>query len=165
MSFGAPHGFHKSRCRQILGKTQELQDSPACNFMLRSFKRNEAAAEPERVNPGKHRAVCVRAALLLVCLVVTSATLNTAERTQHGKPEQGSSPPGVHRAQQGRARWGSAALQLPLMVGVEGSMGSLRATFLPQLLWAHLLLAKPVRVCSAPPRLFLCQGLRCCLRI
>lgn len=60
MSFGVPHGFHKSHGHQILGKTQELQDSPACNFMLRSFKRNEAAAEPERVNLGKHGFVCVR---------------------------------------------------------------------------------------------------------
>lgn len=87
MSFGVPHGFHKSHCCQILGKTQELQDSPACNFVLRSLKRNEAAAEPERVNLGKHRVVWVRAALLLVCLVVTSATLNTTERSSAWKTQ------------------------------------------------------------------------------
>lgn len=64
MSFRVLHGFHKSHCCQILGKTQELQDSSACNFMLRSFKRNEAAAEPERVNLGNHGFVCERTALL-----------------------------------------------------------------------------------------------------
>lgn len=42
----------------LLGKTRELQDRPARNFMLRSFKRNEAAAVPERVNPGIHSFVC-----------------------------------------------------------------------------------------------------------
>ena len=43
----------------LLGKTWELQDRPACNFMLRSFKTNEAAAVPERVNLGIREFVCM----------------------------------------------------------------------------------------------------------
>lgn len=43
----------------LLGKTQEPQDRPAHSFMLRSFKTNEAAAVPERVNLGIRGFVCM----------------------------------------------------------------------------------------------------------
>lgn len=36
----------------LLGKTQELPDRPACNLLLRSLKIIEAAAVPEHMNLG-----------------------------------------------------------------------------------------------------------------
>lgn len=38
--------------------------------------------------------------------------------------------------------WGFPVLHLALIVDMEGSMSSLKVTFLPQHLWAHLLLVK-----------------------
>lgn len=165
MSFGVPHGFHKSHCLQILGKTQELQDCPARNFMLRSFKRNEAAAEPERVNLGKHGFVCVRTALLLVCLVVTSATLNAMERgLAWKKPNKAPAHPVCTELNKGWQGWGFPVLQLALIVGMEGSMSFLNATFLPQHLCAHLLLVKhPSDSVLSTPKFFPCQRLHCYL--
>lgn len=58
------------------------------------------------------------------------------------KPKQSSSPPSVYRAQQGLAMLGLPSAPAGSDCGMEGSMSFLKATFLPQLLWAHLLLVK-----------------------
>lgn len=80
----------------LLGKIRELQDRPARNFMLRSFKTNEAAAVPERVNLGIHGFVCMCensfTVILFVCFLYSSKRtgkrLSTEKNKQAPQPTQ-----------------------------------------------------------------------------
>lgn len=163
MSFRVPHGFHKSHCCQILGKTQELQDSPACNFMLRSFKRNEAAAEPERVNLGKDRFVCENNFTLGLfgcyqCNVKCKGKRLSMEKTQTRlQPTQRVQSP-TRTASAGASQCFSwLCLWVWRGVWTSWKPHSFHSTHGPILCLPNT----PVRVVSAPPKFFLCQWLRC----
>lgn len=88
----------------LLGKTRELQDRPACNFLLRSFKRNEAAAVPECVNLGIHGFVCMCensfSVILFVCYLYNikrnGKRLSTEKTNKPPPPTQCVQQPNKH---------------------------------------------------------------------
>lgn len=130
----------------LLGKIRELQDRPARNFMLRSFKTNEAAAVPERVNLGIHGFVCMCensfTVILFVCFLYSSK--RTGKRLSTEKNKQAPQAHSMCTATQQALRRPRLprGLQLVLTMGTAESMSFLNATLLPQCSCAHLLLVK-----------------------